>query len=78
MTTYERDQLRELLEMWERGDGILSSDQLQALVDWEKTPEDARAQLKNEIAQLGAGIRATPDTPAQEIYPRACVNRRRS
>jgi hypothetical protein len=69
VTTYDSDQLRELLELWKRGDGILSSDQLQALVDWEETPEDARAQLKDKIAQLGAGIRATPDTPAQEVYP---------
>jgi hypothetical protein len=53
----------------ERSDGILCSDQLQALVEWGETPEDSRVQLKDEIAQLGAGIRATPDTPAQEIYP---------
>lgn len=70
MGTYDADQLRQLLGLWERDGGVLNSDQLQALVEWEETPEDSRARLKDEIAELGAGIRATPHTPAQEIYPR--------
>jgi hypothetical protein len=70
MRTYDNDQLRDLLGLWERNVGALSSDQMQALVEWEETPEDVRDRLKDEIAGLGAGIRAHPHTPAQDVHPR--------
>jgi hypothetical protein len=70
MGTYDADQLRELLGLWQRDQGVLSSDQMQALVEWEETPEDVRARLTDEITALGAGIKAAPVTPAQEVYPR--------
>jgi hypothetical protein len=41
----DADQLRDLLELWERKVGRLSSDQIQALIDWDKTPDDVRAAL---------------------------------
>jgi hypothetical protein len=70
MRTYDQDQLRQLIELWERDIGVLSSDQLQALVEWEETPEDVRARLKDEMAELGAGIQAVPHTAAQDVQPR--------
>ncbi len=48
---------RKLLERWRREEdqNRLSPDEKQALVEWDKTPAEFRAQLKREIAEAGAG-----------------------
>jgi hypothetical protein len=44
---------RKLLERWRRQEmgHPLRREEKQALVDWDKTPSDLRAQLKHEIAE---------------------------
>ena len=46
---------RKLLERWRREElgPSLGREERQALVDWDKTPSDLRAQLKHEITEAG-------------------------
>jgi len=53
VSSYNDDSLRQLLELWGEKDGHLSSDQIQALLDWENTPDDARRALEVELAERG-------------------------
>lgn len=53
MSSYNDDSLRQLLALWGEKDGHLSSDQLQALLDWDNTPDDARRALKVELEERG-------------------------
>lgn len=72
MSSYNDDSLRQLLELWGEKDGHLSSDQIQALLDWENTPDDARRALEAELQERGPD----PDpSPAPVTAPRGDVLR---
>jgi hypothetical protein len=47
---------RKLLERWRRKElgPPLSHDERQALIEWDRTPADLRAQLKQEITDGGS------------------------
>jgi hypothetical protein len=84
VVTYDADQLRQFLELWRRADGNLSLDQMEALAEWQETPEDVREGLQPAIEtgrRYAARTAPAPSTPkqAEEQPIRACLkNRSRS
>lgn len=72
MGTYSADQLRELLDLWEREGGELSQTQIEALIEWEETSEGVRARLRDVLAERkpASGVAPVPLTPKQTEYLR--------
>jgi hypothetical protein len=67
MFTYSEQQLRELLELWREG-GHLSPAQMEALAEWDQTPDDVREALRpglEENRRHAAAIAPAPLTPTQ-------------
>ncbi len=54
---------RKLLERWRREElgPPLSREERQALIDWDRTPSDLRAQLKREIGKAGPNTEPPPN-----------------
>lgn len=68
MARYSDEELRRLLELWRREDARLSVDQMEAVVEWEETPEDVREELRPAIEagrQHAARTAPGPLTPDQ-------------
>lgn len=68
MVTYDADQLRQFLELWRRGEGNLRLDQMEALADWQETPDDVREALQPAIerrSRYEARTAPAPLTPKQ-------------
>jgi hypothetical protein len=68
VVTYDADQLRQFLELWRREDGNLSLDQMEALADWQETPEGVREALQPAIERgrrYPARTAPAPLTPKQ-------------
>jgi hypothetical protein len=59
--SYNDDSLRQLLAVRDEPSGVLSRDQIEALIEWEQTPDGARRELEAELRQLGP---SPDDTPA--------------
>jgi hypothetical protein len=51
--SYSDDSLRQLLALRDQPDGVLSTDQKQALILWEQTPDQARRELEAELRERG-------------------------
>jgi hypothetical protein len=67
--TYDADQLRQFLELWGRDDGHLSLEQMQALADWEETPESARQELNAAIEERRPLTSTETDYAAADTSP---------
>jgi hypothetical protein len=76
VTTYDAAELQRLLEFWQskgqplqsKGEVVLSLAQMQALVEWDKTPEYVREELKTAIEEVqlpSVAASAAPLTPLQ-------------
>ena len=70
--SYSDDSLRQLLEIHGTPDGVLSTDQMQALLMWEQTPDETRRALEEELRERGPSpeIAAAPLTPRETEYLR--------
>jgi hypothetical protein len=68
--SYSDDSLRQLLELHRTPDGVLSTDQMRALVMWEQTPEDVRLELEQELRERGPTPERAPLTLREEEYLR--------
>jgi len=55
MTTHSADQLRELLELWDRNSQGLSEAQMSALVDWDETPAATKAKIERMLESTADG-----------------------
>jgi hypothetical protein len=64
--SYNNDALRQLLALREEPGGFLSREQIEALVDWDQTPEATRRELQAELAALGAPDTAPAPRTARE------------
>lgn len=64
-STYNREQLTELLHAWRRPGGVLAPDQLRALIAWSGTPEEDREALEVSLAATRQQVDAEPLTPQQ-------------
>ena len=59
------DQLRETLAVWRRPNGVLSREQVRALIDWDGvSPEELQA-LKKDLATMEQTAEAKPLAPNQ-------------
>jgi hypothetical protein len=69
---YSEDQLAEFLGLWRQG-GHLSPAQIEALSEWDQTPDDVREALRPKIEEERGRAAATapaPLTPAEVEYGR--------
>ena len=57
--------LSELLEVWRRPGGILTPNQLRALIAWSETPADDREALQASLAVTEQQVDAKPLAPQQ-------------
>lgn len=65
MDTYSQEQLGEFLELWRRPGGVLSRDQVRALLAWSETPTESRTALEVELTTLEQSVSARPLAPNQ-------------
>lgn len=68
MTTYTKDQLRDLLALWDRNSQGLSEAQMSALIDWDETPETTRTRIQKMIEARHTGVRPQRVTATEEAY----------
>jgi hypothetical protein len=64
-STYNREQLTELLHTWRRPGGVLAPDQLRALIAWSGTPDEDREALEVSLAATRQQVDAEPLAPQQ-------------
>ncbi len=65
ISTYTHQQLGELLEVWWRPGGVLSADQLRALIAWSGTPYSERDAMQTDLDSKEQQVRATHLKPNQ-------------
>lgn len=63
METHSAEQLGEFLELWRRPEGVLSSDQLRALIVWSGTPDGEREALQADLDTTEQVVSAKPLAP---------------
>jgi hypothetical protein len=68
MTTYSRDQLRELLELWGRNSQGLSEAQMSALIEWDETPATTKAKIQKMVEARQTGTRPQRLSATEEVY----------
>ncbi len=67
---YTDDQLRDLLELWERNSQGLSESHMNALVASDQTPEETRAKIVAMITARQTGVRPQRVSATEETYLR--------
>jgi hypothetical protein len=68
MTTHSADQLRELLELWDRNSQGLSEAQMSALVDWDETPAATKAKIERMLEARQTGTRPQRLSATEEAH----------
>lgn len=68
MTTYSEDQLRELLELWDRNSQGLSEAQMNELMAWSETPEPTKVKIQKMIEARQTGVRPQRLTDSEKTY----------
>jgi hypothetical protein len=68
MTTYSTDQLRELLELWDRNSQGLSEAQMSALIEWGETPSATKAKIQKMVEARQTGTRPQRLSATEEDY----------
>jgi hypothetical protein len=68
MSTYSEDQLRDLLDLWDRNSQGLSEAQMSALIEWDETPEATKAQIQKMVAARQTGVRPQRLSATEEAY----------
>jgi hypothetical protein len=70
MTTYSTDQLRELLELWDRNSQGLSEAQMSALIDWDETSAATKAKIQKMVEARRTGTRPQRLSATEEAHLR--------
>jgi len=68
MTTFGADQLRELLELWDRNSQGLSEAQMSALIEWDETPAATKAKIRKMLEARRTGTRPQRLSATEEAY----------
>jgi len=68
MTTYSTDQLRELLELWDRNSQGLSEAQMSALLEWDETPGSTKGKIQKMVEARQTGTRPQRLSATEEAY----------
>ena len=63
--SYTPEQLGEFLELWRRPEGVLTPDQLRALIAWSGTPDEERDAVRSELNSRQQEAKAKPLAPNQ-------------
>ena len=69
MGSYTEDELRQFLTISQKEDGMLTADQISALLGWDGTPEQLRDVLSmrlDELERHAASTKPEPLRPDQE------------
>jgi hypothetical protein len=67
---YGADELRVLLQRWERG-AYLGPYEMEALLEWDETPKDARAELRVLIQEHWTGVEPGEGLRARNRSPKS-------
>ena len=68
MSTYSEDQLRDLLDLWDRNSQGLSEAQMSALIEWDETPEATKGQIQKMVTARQTGVRPQRLSATEETY----------
>ncbi|MGZ4292199.1 MAG: hypothetical protein ACXVQQ_06340 [Gaiellaceae bacterium] len=68
MADHTEDQLRDLLELWNRNSQGLSEAQMVALLEWDQTPEATRSKLQAMIDARRTGVRPQRLSASEELF----------
>lgn len=68
MTTYSTDQLRDLLDLWDRNSQGLSEAQMSALIDWDETPAETRTKIQKMLEARQTGTRPQRLSGAERTF----------
>jgi hypothetical protein len=68
MASYTDDQLRDLLELWDRNSQGLSEAQMFAVIEWDETPEPTRVKIQKMLEARQTGVHPQRLSAAEETY----------